>query len=193
MKPLPFVWPYALLFWAVLIWAYTPEWRVIRRADRSGTATDARSLQVILVGMQLASLVIFPLAWVHAFQFHTMRTLLFYVGVAVIVIGSLLRRHCMRMLGESFTGDVRATPDQQIITRGAYALLRHPSYAAGVMLNTGIGLALGSWASALIAAASSLALYSYRMAVEERALVAALGEPYREFMRTRKRVIPWVY
>jgi protein-S-isoprenylcysteine O-methyltransferase Ste14 len=61
------------------------------------------------------------------------------------------------------------------------------------MLNTGIGLALGSWASALIAAASSLALYSYRMAVEERALVAALGEPYREFMRTRKRVIPWVY
>ena len=40
---------------------------------------------------------------------------------------------------------------------------------------------------------SALASYSYRMNVEERALLATLGEPYREFMRTRKRVIPFIY
>jgi protein-S-isoprenylcysteine O-methyltransferase Ste14 len=36
-------------------------------------------------------------------------------------------------------------------------------------------------------------VYSYRIAVEERAMLAAIGEPYREFMRTRKRLIPFVY
>jgi protein-S-isoprenylcysteine O-methyltransferase Ste14 len=39
----------------------------------------------------------------------------------------------------------------------------------------------------------SLAVYRYRMAVEERALLTVLGEPYREFLRHRKRLIPYVY
>jgi protein-S-isoprenylcysteine O-methyltransferase Ste14 len=31
------------------------------------------------------------------------------------------------------------------------------------------------------------------MTVEERALLAVVGEPYREFMRTRRRLIPFIY
>jgi protein-S-isoprenylcysteine O-methyltransferase Ste14 len=31
------------------------------------------------------------------------------------------------------------------------------------------------------------------MPVEERALIAAIGELYRHFMQTRKRLIPFVY
>ena len=57
----------------------------------------------------------------------------------------------------------------------------------------GIGLGLGSWASTVLLVGSSLVIYSYRMNVEEQTLLKVLGEPYREFMRTRKRVIPFVY
>ena len=39
----------------------------------------------------------------------------------------------------------------------------------------------------------SAATYLYRMTVEERTLVAVIGEPYRRFMATRKRIIPFVY
>lgn len=56
----------------------------------------------------------------------------------------------------------------------AYALLRHPSYTAGILMNAGVGLALGSWASAALLAVSSVAVYCYRMAVEERALLSAV-------------------
>jgi protein-S-isoprenylcysteine O-methyltransferase Ste14 len=119
--------------------------------------------------------------------------LVFLTGVALLVSGSLLRRHCWRMLGESFTGDVRASSGQAVVTRGAYALVRHPSYTAGILMNTGIGVALGNWASALILAVISFAVYQYRITVEERALLATIGEPYRVFMRTRKRLIPYVY
>jgi len=96
-------------------------------------------------------------------------------------------------LGTSFTGDVRAHPNQAIVNTGAYALLRHPSYSAGILMNTGIGLALGSWASAAVLALAALAVYSYRIAVEERTLLAVVGEPYQEFIRTRRRLIPFVY
>jgi protein-S-isoprenylcysteine O-methyltransferase Ste14 len=146
------------------------------------------------MGQSLAFFASFPLAWVRSLQFapeHQRAALA--VGIALIVAGALLRRHCWRMLGASFTGDVRASADQAVVNRGAYRLLRHPSYTGGTMLNAGVGIALGSWASALLLTVASLAVYMYRIAVEERALVAAIGEPYREFMRTRKRLIPFLY
>jgi protein-S-isoprenylcysteine O-methyltransferase Ste14 len=40
---------------------------------------------------------------------------------------------------------------------------------------------------------AAFAVYAYRIAVEERALLAVVGEPYREFIRTRKRLIPFIY
>jgi len=193
MRPLPFVWPYALVFWSVHLWAFWPEFRLIRRARLTATAQDAKSLQVITWGMWLAYFGAYPLSWVPALQFHTHRIAVFGAGVVLVVAGSLLRRHCWRMLGTSFTGDVRAREGQEIITRGAYALLRHPSYTAGTLMNAGIGVALGSWASALLLLVISLGVYAYRIAVEERTLLAVLGEPYAAFARTRKRLIPFLY
>ncbi|MDH3458564.1 MAG: isoprenylcysteine carboxylmethyltransferase family protein [Gemmatimonadota bacterium] len=194
MTPLAYVWPYALLFWTVFLWAFWPEFAIVRRAQRTQGASDSKSLQVILLGQSVAFVASFPLGWVSALQFAPAhRAAAFYAGVATLVAGSLLRRHCWRMLGSSFTGDVRAHAGQEVVSRGAYRILRHPSYTAGIMLNTGVGIALGSWASAALLAVASVAVYMYRMAVEERMLLAAIGEPYRQFMRTRKRLIPFVY
>ncbi len=57
----------------------------------------------------------------------------------------------------------------------------------------GMGLALGNWASLLVLSVATVVVYHYRLMVEERALEATLGEPYRAFMRTRKRLIPFIY
>ncbi len=197
MRPLPFVWPYWPLFWAVCIWAFSPEFRIVRKAQKSAThsdSPDAGSVLVIVLGGGIASVIAFPLAWVPSLRLPTSLDLaVFVIGVATIVAGSVLRRHCWRLLGASFTGDVRARPDQAIISTGAYALLRHPSYSAGILMNTGIGLALGSWASTAVLALAAFGVYSYRIAIEERTLLAVVGEPYREFMRTRRRLIPFIY
>ncbi|HJQ98942.1 MAG TPA: isoprenylcysteine carboxylmethyltransferase family protein [Candidatus Polarisedimenticolaceae bacterium] len=193
MKPLAFTWPYALPFWALYVWAFWPEFAIVRRAGKEKTATDAKSFQIIIAGMWAAYLLAFPIAGLRALQFPSHRVFWFWLGLAILVGGSLLRRHCFRTLGASFTGDVKARADQVVITRGAYAFVRHPSYTGGILMNTGIGIALGSWGSALLLFVVSVAVYTYRMNVEEQALLAAIGEPYREFMRTRKRVIPYVY
>ena len=194
MRPLPFVWPHALLFWAVFFWAFRPEFVILRQARRTQGASDAKSLQIILAAQSVAFLASFPLAWVSAVQVSpARRAAAFYAGVAVLVAGSLLRRHCWRMLGSSFTGDVQARAEQEVVSRGAYRFVRHPSYTAGIMMNTGVGLGLGSWASAVLLAGGSIAGYVYRMAVEERALLAAIGDPYRRFMLKRKRLIPFIY
>jgi protein-S-isoprenylcysteine O-methyltransferase len=193
MKPLPFVWPYALVYWTVVLWAFWPEFRIVRQAEQPDGARTDKSLKMILRGTAIAYLAAYLVAWVPATQVPRYRTAIFVSGVAVLIAGSLLRRHCWRMLGASFTGDVRARTDQQVVTRGAYALIRHPSYTAGILMNTGIGIALGSWASSALLIVVSFVVYRYRILVEEQALLAAIGEPYRRFMSTRKRLIPFVY
>lgn len=189
--------PYGLVFWLVFLWAYLPEFAIVRRAAhgaRDTASPDAGSMRVIVLGMWLAFLLSFPLAVVRAWRFPpSMEVPAFWTGMLLLAAGSLLRRHCWRMLGASFTGDVRARADQEVVTRGAYRYLRHPSYSAGILMNLGIGIALGSWASALLLGVASVAVYVYRMRVEERALLAAIGEPYAEFLRTRKRLVPFVY
>jgi protein-S-isoprenylcysteine O-methyltransferase Ste14 len=197
MRPLLFVWPYWPLFWAVCVWAFLPEARIIRKARKAASQSDspdAGSVRFIVFGGSIAAALAIPLAWVPALRVPTaLAAAVFLLGVATMVAGGLLRRHCWRLLGTSFTGDVRARPDQAIVTQGAYALLRHPSYSAGILMNTGFGLALGSWASTALLTLAAFAVYRYRIFVEERTLLAVVGEPYREFMRTRRRLIPFIY
>lgn len=197
MRPLPYVWPYALIYWVVFVWAFFPEFGIVRRAQKSVKGADSRdagSLRVILLGMWFAFFAAFPLAGVRALQFpQSMRYVAFWFGIALLIGGSLLRRHCFRQLGTSFTGDVQTRADQQIVTTGAYRFVRHPAYAAGIVMYAGVTIGLANWGSTLVILVASIATYSYRIAVEERALLAAIGQPYRQFMATRTRLVPYIY
>jgi len=196
MRPLPFVWPYALVFWAVNMWAFLPEMKIVRRGLESGKRADSKdsgSMKVLLAGMGVATVIAYPIAFVEAWSFPGSWQLpLFAVGVLLMFLGSVLRRYCWRTLGEYFTGDVSVKPDQPIISSGPYRLVRHPSYTAGMMMYIGIGFALGSWFSLALLTITTVATYSYRVLVEERVLLDALGEPYDAFLKGRKRFIPYI-
>jgi protein-S-isoprenylcysteine O-methyltransferase Ste14 len=198
MHPLPTVWPEGLVFWVVFLWAFLPEFTILRKGQQALRATplpqDRRSMQIIVVGMRLGMLIAFAVAFQKRFAIAGVgRAAAYWGGTALLFLGSLLRRHCWRVLGRYFTGNVQTVDRQPVIDTGAYAFVRHPSYTAGVMMLVGIGLALGNWLSAAVGFLSSAAVYTYRVRVEERALVSALGAPYVEFMRTRKRFVPYVF
>jgi protein-S-isoprenylcysteine O-methyltransferase Ste14 len=196
MRPLPFVWPYALVFWVVYIWAFFPEWKIVSKGMEGAKAADSRdsgSIGVLIGGMWIALFIAFGLSFVQAWKFRPgLQLPVFVAGVLLIFLGSLLRRYCFRTLGKYFTGDVKAAASQPVINTGPYALVRHPSYTAGIMMFSGIGLALGSWVSFLLILIASILTYSYRVSVEERALLSTIGEPYRVYMTGRKRFIPYV-
>jgi len=196
MRPLPFVWPYALVFWAVYVWSFLPEMKVVRggvEGAKSADSKDSGSLKVLLGGMWIALMLGFFLSFAKAGSFPPdARIPVFVAGVALLILGSLLRRWCFRTLGEYFTGDVKARADQPVIRTGPYRYVRHPSYTAGIMMFSGIGLALGNWFSFLLITIASIATYWYRVTIEERALLGTIGEPYASFMKERKRFIPYI-
>ena len=194
MVSLVFVWPYDLVFWAVLVWAFSPEFRIFwRRPAASARVQDAGSMKVIGILQPLAVVLAFTAANTAKSAALPHQAWLFWPGVAALVLGSLLRRHCFRMLGASFTGAVAARPDQVVVERGAYRYVRHPSYTAGLILFLGIGLALGNALGLLALMVLTAVSYWYRVAVEERVLEATIGDPYRSYMRRTKRFVPFVF
>jgi protein-S-isoprenylcysteine O-methyltransferase Ste14 len=192
MRPLAYVWPYAVVFWMVFVWVFAPEFRVTGRIRSLARTQDAGSLWVILVGQILAVWTTFSVAFVFRSGVLPRQLLWFWLGLAVMIAGSLLRRHCFRMLGSSFTGAVVVRQDQTIVDRGAYRWVRHPSYTAGVLVFAGMALALGNWISVAVVLIAIPPTYVYRVRVEESVLVKTLGEPYRAYMQRTKRFIPMV-
>lgn len=194
MKPLAYTSPYCWLFWAVFLFAYAPEFRLIARSrPAQGEKTDRGSMTFIVLAGWVGMFGAFSVAGIRAFVITHGQKTWFVTGLVVLLCGSLLRRHCWRMLGKHFTGDVRASAEQPVIQQGAYRWVRHPSYTGGMLMYLGTGIALTNWLSVAIIALTGAAAYLYRVRVEEQALRANLGARYEEYMRRTKRFVPFVF
>jgi protein-S-isoprenylcysteine O-methyltransferase len=193
MRPLVATsWPYALLYWAVFLAVYLPEAMLNRRSRKLGSTQDAGSFALVM-GVQIpASAAAYAIAFSGRFGGLRQQRLWFWVGLATMIAGAWLRRHCFRMLGKSFTAVVLVLPGQQVIEHGAYRWIRHPSYTAGMLVYVGTILALGNWLSIIVMLAPALFTYACRVRVEERALLEVIGEPYRDYMGRTKRFIPMI-
>ena len=193
MKPLAYTAPYAWIFWAVFLFAFAPEFALVARSRPAQGETKDRSLMFILLAGQIGMLGAFLVAGLHGFMITHQQKTCFVAGLIVLLCGSLLRRHCWRMLGIHFTGNVKASADQPVVERGAYRWVRHPSYTGGMLMYLGTGIALTNWLSAVIISAAGAAGYAYRVRVEEQTLQASLGGRYQEYMRRTKRFVPFVF
>jgi protein-S-isoprenylcysteine O-methyltransferase Ste14 len=196
VRPLPFVWPYAAAFWLAFLWAFAAESRIMGRAlvpKQRNPSHDAGSFAIVIVTQGVAMFLAIFLAFrAQRFAIGSGRIVMFWCGLALLIAGATLRRHCFRMLGQYFTADVRVRADQPVVEIGAYRVLRHPSYTAGLLMFAGVASALGNWASLVVLVGLSWLGYLYRVRVEERALLATIGESYRAYMRRTKRFIPYV-
>ena len=117
----------------------------------------------------------------------------FVIGAVGGWLGLLLRWWCFVALGRYFTVVVKTTSDQVVVERGPYRFLRHPSYTGLLLALLGCGVMLGNWVGTLAALAVLLAAVVYRLRIEERALVASLGDAYRVFAEHRARLVPFIW
>ena len=87
---------------------------------------------------------------------------------------------------------IQTSADQRVIATGPYAFVRHPMYAAALVMLLGISPALGSWWGVLIVLAILPALI-WRLLDEERFVVRNLPG-YSEYqVRVRYRLLPFIW
>jgi protein-S-isoprenylcysteine O-methyltransferase Ste14 len=117
----------------------------------------------------------------------------FAAGIVVMVFGVVLRGWSFYALGRYFTAVIKVSPDQPVVTNGPYRLLRHPSYAGGLLAEVGIAVASANWVSVAVFAVAWAAIIAWRIHIEETALVSALGPRYRAYASHHKRLIPLIW
>lgn len=115
-----------------------------------------------------------------------------WLGIALYVVGSVLRMVPVLVLGRRFSGLVAIQPDHQLVTTGIYAKVRNPSYVGLLVQTIGWGLAFRSWFGALIALVMLGPLIA-RMGSEERLLGEHFGARYAAYKARTWRLIPWLY
>jgi protein-S-isoprenylcysteine O-methyltransferase Ste14 len=115
-----------------------------------------------------------------------------YLGLALLVVGCVLRVGPMFVLGRRFTWPLASQEAHRLETAGFYRVIRHPSYlgallgAAGWVLvfRSGIGLIL-------VILLVPVLLHVIRE--EEARLEAEFGEEYAAYRRRTWRLLPFLY
>ena len=164
-----------------------------RSRSRTGTKQHRSTLLVVwlVIVVSVAAGIYVAKRWPAAALPHHRSFML--AGVALFVTGLLLRWWAIITLGRFFTVDVTIEPDHELIERGPFRLVRHPSYTGVLLAFVGLALTLGNWAALLVMLVPIGAAFIHRMNVEENALSGVLGPQYTDYMRRTKRLVPFIY
>jgi len=177
-----------------LAWFASEAWILLRR--RSGDAGRRRDrgtlhVLVVVIGASIVLAAGFDALGVARFA-RPMQAPLWWLGIALMLAGMPLRWWSIRVLARHFTVDVAIRPDHELVRRGPYRRLRHPSYTGLLMTFAGFALCLGNWLSLAAMLPVVLALL-WRIQVEERTLATAFAGEYAAYARETSRLIPYIW
>ena len=114
-------------------------------------------------------------------------------GTLLIVAGLAVRWAAILTLRKYFTVDVAITPDHKVVMTGLYKYIRHPAYLGSLLSFLGLAISFSNWLTVLTIFIPITAAFVYRMKVEEEALDANLGDAYRQYCASTKRLIPGIF
>jgi protein-S-isoprenylcysteine O-methyltransferase Ste14 len=147
---------------------------LLARRMRGGPFAEKNPAQKIIMGVAslgFIGLLVVP-AIDHRFVWSHVPLYVTLAGDALVALGWFGIFFVFRE--NSFTSaTIELAVDQTVISTGPYALVRHPMYAAALLMLFGMPLALGSWWGVLIVVAIVPALI-WRLLDEERFLASNL-------------------
>ena len=163
-----------------------------RSKSKVATAGDKRSLwalySLITVGYALS----FSIGATRIGRIYYWNTF-FAIGMALFVIGFIIRIHSLLTLKQYFTYSVAKVENHKIIETGLYKFIRHPGYLGQLIIFIGISTSISNWLSILFMMVPITLGYLYRIKVEERFMTEQLGEDYLNYQEKTKRLIPMIY
>jgi protein-S-isoprenylcysteine O-methyltransferase Ste14 len=190
-------WVFAAVFFAcsgaIGIWLSIKDPKLLERRMKAGPAAEKEPAQKIIMRFALTSfagVVILP-ALDHRFGWSHVPTPIVILGDFLIALSYLIFYFVFR---ENTYGaaTIQVEENQQVISTGPYALVRHPMYSGVIIMILGFPLALGSWWGLLMLIPGVAGLI-WRLLEEERFLSRNLAG-YTEYMtQVRYRLVPFVW
>src|SRR6185295_856053 len=163
--------------------------RRLRAGPRAETETSQKIIMVLVL-LGFAALMVVPVLD-HRFGWSPVPPYVSMIGDGLIALGYLFILFVLRE-NTYAASTIQIADDQRVISTGPYALVRHPMYAAALLLVIGMPLALDSWYG-LLGILVLLPVLTWRLLDEERFLTRNL-KGYAEYTReVRWRLIPGLF
>lgn len=114
-------------------------------------------------------------------------------SAALLATGLALRWAAIVTLGRFFTVDVAVHDDHQLVERGVYRRLRHPSYTGVLLAFAGLALFFGNWLAVGALTLPLWLVFRVRIEREEAVLRGEFGERYLAYCARTKRLLPGIW
>ena len=115
-----------------------------------------------------------------------------WVAFGAMIGGLALRTWAVVLLGPWFTWNVTVQAGQQLVTRGPYRLIRHPSYTGALITFVASCVLLRSWVVAVAAVCALTLAFGRRIRYEEALLINTLPG-YPGYASRTKKLFPGVF
>jgi protein-S-isoprenylcysteine O-methyltransferase Ste14 len=167
--------------------------RLLRSKNDTGRDFDKASLRFLWLSI-VPSLTLGILLGINRIgHFRGAATTISFVGFGLIVLGLIIRWIAMFTLRRSFTTDVSIRSNQELVIRGIYRFVRHPSYTGSLLSFAGLALSFASWVSLAVILIPITVAFLYRIRVEETVLAEHFGIEYAEYRKRTRRLLPLIY
>jgi protein-S-isoprenylcysteine O-methyltransferase Ste14 len=115
------------------------------------------------------------------------------IGLATYVVGFALMAWALIALRRSYQlGGLAPRSEDRVVTSGPYRVIRHPMYAAVLLISFGLACLTQSLIG-LAVFIVYVVLLSRLVPIEESRLLSAYGESYSTYRRDTRRLVPFVY
>ncbi len=194
-------WLYAVVFYAATvaqIFIRLPFRRMYRRASwtRAPAAFAERFLLVFMAveGLGLPALYGFT-PWLRFADYpvgSAASIALAGCGVAVTAAGIWLFWRSHRDLDSNWSPSLELSTEQTLVTDGVYASMRHPMYAAQLVLTVGRSLLIQNWIAGPVGFVVTALLFFVRVPQEERMMADRFAGEYERYRARSGRFFPRV-
>jgi protein-S-isoprenylcysteine O-methyltransferase Ste14 len=179
------VWIGLLVFW--LIAAVTAK----QTARRQSGPARLGHLVLLLVGWHLLTHRRPELEWLND-RFVPDMPVVAWAGVALALAGAAFAVWARLTIGRNWSGTITVKKDHELMTRGPYAIVRHPIYSGLLLTLAGTALVVGEW-RAIVALGLAFAGWRWKSLMEERVMTEQFGPAYEDYKRRVKALIPFVW
>jgi protein-S-isoprenylcysteine O-methyltransferase Ste14 len=115
------------------------------------------------------------------------------VGALVFCLAMWVFRRTHKELGRNWSITLEIRQKHELVSRGPYALVRHPMYTSFLLMGVGQAFLLSNWVIGLVGLIGFAILFFLRVDKEERMMLEVFGPQYRAYMDRTKRIIPYLY
>jgi protein-S-isoprenylcysteine O-methyltransferase Ste14 len=174
----------------ISLWLFQPA--VSIKETKEHKPFDRYSV-ILIISMSMLSTIVPIIDWAYFSDSYVSNPVANIAGFIILWSGVLLRNYSIKILGRHFTATVQLQKGHQLITKGPYGIIRHPSYLGALIAMVGSAIFLNSFIGVVTAVVAMMVAYVIRINAEEKMLVSSFGTLYREYQKHTKKLIPFIW